>query len=98
MRRADGPSFAFLCLTMIQLQLAHEDATFLCQQLELWIAHLEHEVAHTENREMQRAISKDIEQLERIVGRIIGIGPASTRKAEVTAANTAGATTAVSPR
>ena len=83
---------------MLQLQLAHDDATFLCQQIELWIAHLEHEVAHTENREMQRAISKDIEKLERIVGRITGVGPSSTRKTEVTAATTAGSTTAVSPR
>jgi hypothetical protein len=83
---------------MIQLQLTHEDATFLCQQLELWIAHLEHEVAHTESREMQRAIAKDIEQLERIVGRVTGVGPSSTRKPEVTAATTAGSTTAVSPR
>jgi len=81
---------------MIQLQLAHEDATFLCQQIELWIAHLEKEAAHTENREMQRAISKDIERLERVVGRILGLPPKSNRG--VTVATTAGSTTAVSPR
>lgn len=57
---------------MITLQLTHDDARFLCAQLERQLAHIDDELVHTDNRQMQRELARDVERLRVMVGRLAG--------------------------
>jgi len=56
---------------MITLQLTHDDARFLCAQLERQLAHIDDELVHTDNRQMQRELARDVDRLRMVLGRLV---------------------------
>jgi hypothetical protein len=48
---------------MIILQLSQDDARFLCGQLERQLAHIDDELVHTDKRQMQRELARDVARL-----------------------------------
>jgi hypothetical protein len=67
---------------MLTLQLTPDDARFLCEQLERQLAHIDHELVHTDNRQMQRDLAHDVDRLRAVLGQLIG----ATREQEEDAA------------
>lgn len=55
---------------MITLQLSHDAARFLCAQLERQLAHLDDELVHTDNRQMQRELAREVERLRGMLGQL----------------------------
>jgi hypothetical protein len=50
----------------MNLELSSDDARFLHDHLEDHIAHVESELIHTDKRDLQRALARDIEHLRTI--------------------------------
>ncbi|HVH46385.1 MAG TPA: hypothetical protein VM925_28785, partial [Labilithrix sp.] len=57
---------------MITLQLTQDDARFLCTQLERQLAHIDDELVHTDKREMQRELARDVARLRSVLGQLTG--------------------------
>ncbi len=55
---------------MITLELTHEDAKFLDDQLRRQLERVEDELVHTDKRAMQADIARDLEHLARIHKRL----------------------------
>jgi uncharacterized protein YukE len=54
----------------MQLQLTTEDVVLLVRQLNKRIEHVEDELAHTDKRELQRALVKDVQAMRNLAQRI----------------------------
>ncbi|MBX3265035.1 MAG: hypothetical protein KIS78_17920 [Labilithrix sp.] len=52
---------------MITLQLSLDDARFLCGQLERQLARVDDELVHTDKREMQRELARDVARLRAVL-------------------------------
>ena len=60
---------------MISVELQHDDAAFLREQLGIRLREVENELIHTEKRSMQADIARDLERLQRLhdhVARVLG--------------------------
>jgi hypothetical protein len=55
---------------MVTLTLTPEDARFLHDHLRKHIAEMDLEVVHTDKRELQRALSEDVDRLRAIESRV----------------------------
>ncbi len=55
---------------MIALQLSPEEATFLQAQLERHREHVENELVHTDHRNMQRELARDVERIRGLLERL----------------------------
>jgi tRNA isopentenyl-2-thiomethyl-A-37 hydroxylase MiaE len=55
---------------MITLQLSREDAGFLRGQLEQQLGHVENELVHTDQHQMQHELARDLERLRAMVARL----------------------------
>lgn len=55
---------------MITVSLAKSELAFLFEQLERRTADLEHELIHTDRRQMQRELARDVARLRAILWRL----------------------------
>jgi F0F1-type ATP synthase membrane subunit b/b' len=55
---------------MITLDLTTDDAALLREQLQARARQVEHELAHTDRRQLQREIAQDLERIERLRERV----------------------------
>jgi hypothetical protein len=55
---------------MITLDLTTDDAALLREQLATRARQVEHELAHTDRRQLQREIAVDLERIERLRDRV----------------------------
>lgn len=55
---------------MITLQLSQDDARFLRGQLERQLAHVDDELVHTDKREMQRELARDVARLRAVLAQL----------------------------
>lgn len=62
------------------LDLSPAEAQFLETHLRRHIMHVENELVHTDNREMQRSLAHDLEELEKLRQRLSS-GSSSVRRA-----------------
>lgn len=48
---------------MVHLHLSRDNASFLMREISMRAAHLESELVHTDKRQMQRDLARDVAQL-----------------------------------
>lgn len=57
---------------LVNLEIDHDDARFLYEQLTRHVEAVQIELAHTEKRELQRSLALDLARLQRIAGELYG--------------------------
>ena len=62
---------------MITLELTHQDASFLAEQIASRIDHLQYELVHTDDRALHRAVADDLARLEALRHRLTRIAKAA---------------------
>jgi hypothetical protein len=55
---------------MIKLHLSRDDARFLAAQLTTRATEIEHELIHTDKRELQRGLASDLDGLRTILAKL----------------------------
>jgi len=55
---------------MITLELTPDDGAFLAEQLKSQRRHIENELVHTDKRQMQAELARDLERINRLCDRV----------------------------